>query len=93
MNRSIAEESYHLAKNIRGNSTTTKASRPDRGLFLGIYGGMVLGLIFLCLFCLELFYAMTVTASRTLYDKMLSSLLRAPMYFFDNNSIGEFVNI
>lgn len=72
-----------------GNSTASAASEPDRGLLLGVYGGFVIGLFLLCLFSTELFYTLTVVASRNLYEKMLSSLLRAPMYFFDNNSIGE----
>lgn len=67
----------------------TALSRPDLALYLGIYGGLVLGLFFLSLFSIELYYTLTVVASKTLYDKMLSSLMRAPMYFFDNNSIGE----
>jgi len=53
---------------------------------------MVVGLFLLCLFCIELFYTMTIVASRKLYDTMLSSLMRAPMYFFDNNSIGRILN-
>lgn len=88
--RSNAEESYYIAtKQHNGNSTTTEASRPDLGLYLGIYGGFVVGLFLLCLFSTELFYTLTTVASRNLYDRMLSSLMRAPMYFFDNNSIGE----
>lgn len=90
LHRSNAEESYHLAKYQETvNSTTTAASKPDLALYLGIYGGLVVGLFFLSLFSIELYYTLTVVASRTLYDKMLSSLMRAPMYFFDNNSIGE----
>lgn len=90
LHRSNAEESYYVAKNQQhGNSTATEASRPDLGLYLGIYGGFVIGLFLLCLFSTELFYSLTIVASRNLYDKMLSSLMRAPMYFFDNNSIGE----
>lgn len=88
--RSNAEESYHLATYQQTeNSTTTAASRPDLGLYLGIYGGLVVGLFLLSLFSIELYYSLTVVASKNLYDKMLSSLMRAPMYFFDNNSIGE----
>lgn len=90
LHRSNAEESYSLAKNQQNwNSTTTEASRPDLSLYLGIYGGFVIGLFLLCLFSTELFYTLTIVASRNLYDKMLSSLMRAPMYFFDNNSIGK----
>lgn len=89
VHRSNAEESYYLASNADVNSTAAKPSTPDRGLFLNIYGSMVVGLILLCLFCIELFYGMTIVASRSLHDSMLSTLMRAPMYFFDNNSIGE----
>lgn len=88
--RSNAEESYHLAKYQQTeNSTTTAASKPDLALYLGIYGGLVVGLFLLSLICIELYYTLTVVASKNLYDKMLTSLMRAPMYFFDNNSIGE----
>lgn len=88
--RSNAEESYHLAKYQQTeNSTTTAASKPDLALYLGIYGGLVVGLFLLSLICIELYYTLAVVASKNLYDKMLTSLMRAPMYFFDNNSIGE----
>lgn len=87
------EESYHLASNIVSNSTAVQPTRADRGVFLGTYGGMVVGLFFLCLLSVELFFVMTIVASRTLHDNMLSTLIRAPMYFFDNNSIGEGSNI
>lgn len=88
--RSNAEESYHLTKYQQTeNSTTTAASKPDLVLYLGIYGSLVVGLFVLSLFSIELYYTLTVVASKNLYDKMLSSLMRAPMYFFDNNSIGK----
>ncbi|XP_020609632.1 multidrug resistance-associated protein 4-like isoform X3 [Orbicella faveolata] len=90
---SNAEESYHLAKYQQTeNSTTTAASKPDLALYLGIYGGLVVGLFLLSLICIELYYTLTVVASKNLYDKMLTSLMRAPMYFFDNNSIGRILN-
>ncbi|XP_027046092.1 multidrug resistance-associated protein 4-like isoform X2 [Pocillopora damicornis] len=90
---SNTEESYFVAIMLQtGNSTASAASEPDRGLLLGVYGGFVIGLFLLCLFSTELFYTLTVVASRNLYEKMLSSLLRAPMYFFDNNSIGRILN-
>lgn len=89
--RSNAEESYHLTKYQQTeNSTTTAApGPPDLVLYLGVYGGLVVGLFVLSLFAIELYYTLTVVASKNLYDKMLSSLMRAPMYFFDNNSIGK----
>ena len=90
LDRSNAEESYHLAKyQHTENSTLTAASRPDLTLYLGIYGGLVVGLFVISLFSIELYYTLTIVASKNLYDKMLSGLMRAPMYFFDNNSIGE----
>ena len=90
LHRSNEEESYHLTTYQQPeNATTTAASRPDLALYLGIYGGLVAGLFLLSLFSIELYYSLTVVASKNLYDKMLSTLMRAPMYFFDNNSIGE----
>lgn len=91
------EESYHLASNVVSNSTAVQPTRAEQGAIesksLGTYGGMVVGLFFLCLLSVELFFVMTIVASRTLHDNMLSTLIRAPMYFFDNNSIGEGNNI
>ncbi|XP_022800440.1 multidrug resistance-associated protein 4-like isoform X3 [Stylophora pistillata] len=90
---SNTEESYFVATMLQSsNSTATAVSKPDRSLLLGIYGVLVIGLFLLCLFSTELFYTLTVVASRNLYDKMFNSLLRAPMYFFDNNSIGRILN-
>lgn len=63
--------------------------RLDLVLYLGIYGGFVLGFFFLSFFFIELYYIFIVVVFKMFYDKMFSSFMRVFMYFFDNNFIGE----
>lgn len=54
----------------------------------GIYGGLIVALIVFNLLRAIVCYAICVTASRVLHNKMFASVLRAPVFFFDTNPIG-----
>ena len=56
-----------------------------------IYAGLLVFSIISNFARVNVFYAVTVNASRVLHNRMFASVLRAPMQFFDTNPIGEAV--
>ena len=71
------------------NTSSSQLQELNRDLYLGIYSVFVVCLLFFTLLRTQLFFKLTIVASRKLHQKMFSALLRAPSYFFDTNSIGE----
>lgn len=70
-------------------SSSSQGQELNRDLYLGIYSVFVICLLFFTLLRTQLFFKLTIVASRKLHEKMFNALLRAPSYFFDTNSIGE----
>ena len=56
---------------------------------IAIYTGLTAVALLLNIAKGVLFSYLIVNASRVLHNRMLSSVLRAPVLFFDNNPIGE----
>lgn len=87
--RSNEEEEYLLATLDTNNSTgSSEVQELDRDLYLGVYAVFVICLLVFTLLRTQLFFKLTIVASRKLHLRMFSALLRAPSYFFDTNSIG-----
>ena len=59
---------------------------------LSIYGGLVSIAFLLPLICAVLFFLASLRSSERLHDKMVSSLLQAPVLFFDTNPAGRILN-
>ena len=78
-----------MAISSDNNTTSSDVQQLDRNLYLGIYSVFVVCLLFFTLLRTQLFFKLTILASRKLHLRMFSALLRAPSYFFDTNSIGE----
>ena len=85
--RSNEQEKFLVAKS--DNSTSGEVKDLDQDFYLVIYSIFVVGLVFFTLLRTQLFFKLTIAASRILHLRMFSALLRAPSYFFDTNSIGE----
>lgn len=84
------EEEYLLATLDTNNSTSSsEVQELDRDLYLGVYAVFVICLLLFTLLRTQLFFKLTIVASRKLHLRMFSALLRAPSYFFDTNSIGK----
>lgn len=76
--------------NINGSTVSTCAlSNNER---IGIYSGLVSSLWISCLLRSFLFYVLSLSATRTLHNRMFSSVIRAPVLFFDTNPIGRVLN-
>lgn len=73
--------------------TDSKDQSPERVKYsLAIY--FVIGVMqafFVCFGWLSIIFG-TMRASRTLHSKLLSSILHAPMYFFDTTPLGRIIN-
>ena len=56
---------------------------------IGIFGGIVTFTVFVIIMRAVLCYLVILAASRSLHNKMLTAVLRAPILFFDTNPVGE----
>ena len=57
---------------------------------IGIYGGIVTFMVCVVIARSVLCYLIILTASRSLHNKMLTAVLRAPVLFFDTNPVGKY---
>lgn len=91
----IAQNSTLMLSATNGSLADTSllgTNKSDRNKFIYVYAsliGVVLYLVFqraltLYLFCLR--------ASRRIHEKLLESVIRAKMYFFNTNSSGRIIN-
>ncbi|KAI4458499.1 atp-binding cassette sub-family c [Holotrichia oblita] len=60
--------------------------------YLYIYTGLIIGCIIFVTIRSIIYYKVCMNASQNLHDKMFSSLLQAPMRFFDTNPSGRVLN-
>ena len=58
---------------------------------IGIYGGIVAFAVFVVILRVVLCYLVILAASCNLHNKMLIAILRAPVLFFDTNTVGEYM--
>ena len=59
---------------------------------VGIYGGLVLGLLIMATVRAIWFISGMMRASQRLHDSIFIHVMRAPILFFDNNPIGRILN-
>ena len=53
-----------------------------------VYAGTVASTIVLCFLRVVLFYILCLRAATVLHNKMFNAVIRAPVLFFDTNSVG-----
>ncbi|XP_048728231.2 multidrug resistance-associated protein 1-like [Ostrea edulis] len=74
---------------VFGNSSLR---REKNDFYFGIYGGLG-GIQAVLIVALQIIFVYrTIIASRTLHQKMLYSIVRSPMSFFDTTPVGRIVN-
>jgi ATP-binding cassette subfamily C (CFTR/MRP) protein 4 len=59
---------------------------------VGIYGGLVLGLLIMSMLRAIWFILGMMRASQRLHDSIFIHVMRAPVLFFDTNPIGRILN-
>ncbi|XP_043334217.1 ATP-binding cassette sub-family C member 4-like isoform X2 [Cervus canadensis] len=60
--------------------------------FLGVYSGLTVSTVLLGITRSLLIFYVLVNSSQTLHNKMLETILRAPVLFFNRNPIGRILN-
>eukprot|EP00795_Rhopilema_esculentum_P002545 gene2545-740_t len=74
------------------NEEEKNPSYKHRNRDLGIYAALVICLVVLGISRAFLFFHVMLRSSRSLHDQMFRATLRAPLRFFDTNSIGRILN-
>ncbi|XP_048239437.1 multidrug resistance-associated protein 1-like [Haliotis rufescens] len=74
------------------NGTTQEDIRKTNMQYLSVYSGLGLAMSFCILIYTSVTTVGVVKASRELHHKLLTSILRAPMKFFDTTPIGRITN-
>ena len=72
-------------------SDVSWSSPTDRSTII-LYDGLVLGSTLLLFLSVFLFFQATINSSNNLHRKMLESIVRAPVHFFDTNPSGRICN-
>ena len=80
--RSNIEGKYYYSRKEADKNT-------NRTRDLCIYAALVFTVLTLGLSRAFLFFRVALESSKRLHGKMFSAIIRAPMYFFDTNSIGR----
>lgn len=73
-------------------STVVGTEKDDASYYLGIYGGLCLASVLMVLFRTITVARAGLRASKHLFDGMTTSLLAAPMRFFDATPSGRIIN-
>ena len=80
--RSNIEGKYYYSRKEADKNT-------NRTRDLCIYAALVFAVLTFGLSRAFLFFRVALESSKRLHGKMFSAIIRAPMYFFDTNSIGR----
>lgn len=76
------------------NTTAFDAAMPVMNLSTDlcayIYAGLAFSTLFICIFRSAIYYYLVLRISQRLHDFMFSSVIAAPMRFFDTNPSGNF---
>ncbi|GJQ86167.1 hypothetical protein Trydic_g13444 [Trypoxylus dichotomus] len=86
---------FGMNANVTDVNLTLRATEDeyiDTNIAIYIYSGLIVGLILFTVIRSYLFFKCASTASTNLHGKMFTSLLKAPMRFFDTNPSGRVLN-
>ncbi|XP_061486083.1 ATP-binding cassette sub-family C member 4 isoform X2 [Rhineura floridana] len=87
-----ANEQVKLNVTTEGSSGKNGTKALDLDWYLGMYGGLTLVTILFSILRSLLMFQVLVNAAQTLHNKMFQSILKAPVLFFDTNTIGRILN-
>ncbi|XP_040281246.1 multidrug resistance-associated protein 4 [Bufo bufo] len=87
-----ANEQENLNITTGANSSDPQPEKLDLNLYLGVYAGLTVATIVFGFLRSLLMFHVLVSAAQALHNQMFSSLLKAPVLFFDRNPIGRILN-
>ena len=80
-----------LPEETNFSTDTSSAFSLSTNQRIRIYGGIVAFAVCVVLMRALLCYLVILAASRSLHNKMLTAVLRAPVLFFDTHPVGEYL--
>ena len=89
--RTNKEAEIHNEQSETNRTSTTAFPREqlNENVYILIYAGLIIALFVLALMRTISFFVMCMKSSIKLHNKMFSTILRAPIYVFDVNPVGE----
>ncbi|XP_078402042.1 ATP-binding cassette sub-family C member 4 isoform X2 [Cetorhinus maximus] len=84
--------SQELLNNTQINGSNNTTQQLDIDFYLGIYAGLTIAVILFGTTRSLIIFKVLVKASQELHDRMFTSIIRAPVLFFDRNPIGRILN-
>uniref|UniRef100_UPI00398F2F2F ATP-binding cassette sub-family C member 4 n=1 Tax=Pristiophorus japonicus TaxID=55135 RepID=UPI00398F2F2F len=75
---------------VTGPNNTTQEL--DLNFYLGTYAGLTAAVMLFGIIRSLMIFKVLVNASQTLHNRMFTSIIRAPVLFFDRNPIGRILN-
>ena len=82
----LAKTGEEMIRNISDKVSITADSSSTN---LGIYSGLIAGLLVFGVLRAFLFFHVAVNAAETLHDTMFGSIIRSTIAFFDVNPVGN----
>jgi len=82
------ENERHLNKTFDAKFVFT--DNPDYNIYL--FAGLVVMVVILSFLSSSFFFAAMINCSRKLHNRMFAAVLKAPMFFFDTNPVGQVLN-
>ena len=70
-------------------STNVSFGSTNYSGFISIYGGITGAAILLNFSRIIIIFVVTINASRVLHSRMFAAVMRAPILFFDSNTLGK----
>ncbi len=74
-------------------SVSNEPVKYDRYFYIGIYGAIIAGIFIASLLRNFALVFWTMSSSGKLHNNLFMSVVRAPMNFFEKNSMGKFTSI
>ena len=84
--------SFVDSKGYRGSNDEVFSVPTNSTFYLEVYGAIIAGNIFISIGRVLSFIPFQITATKILHEKMLSSIMKAPLHLFDATPLGVIIN-
>ncbi|XP_038673881.1 multidrug resistance-associated protein 4 [Scyliorhinus canicula] len=84
--------SQERLNNTQINGSSNKMRQLDTDFYLSIYAGLTIAVIIFGITRSLIIFKVLVKASQEMHNRMFTSIIRAPVLFFDRNPVGRILN-